>query len=275
VSPLTPNLTLVTGAVDIGRGSLQGGFGRPFHVYCRQLKALLSLNLPTVVYANRSFKVPASRSERKLVPVDRSSLEKFIYFDKIQAIRGSPAWRHGTPWLPHSPQAGLAHYNPLVMSKLLWLADQVRANPFGTRHFVWIDGGIINTVPFDLLQKALGTPCILNHLQKFLLLCYPYRTHREVHGFEHTALARYANVPAIEWVARGGFFGGSGDFVLEAARLYDVMLGHTLDHGYMGTEESVLTLLAYLHPAVFDRFFIRPDGMVAYFFSHLLRANER
>ncbi len=270
-----PDLTLVTGAVDIGRGALRGGFARPFDVYRRHLNALLRLNVPMVVYADRSFSVSKSRSERKLVPVDRSSLEQFAYFDRIQVIRGSPAWRQGASWLAHSPQACLAHYNPLVMSKLFWLADQVRANPFGTRYFAWIDGGIANTVPLDLLEKSLGAASLRNHLRKFLLLCYPYRAQDEVHGFEHAALAHYANVPAIEWVARGGFFGGSVDFVLEAARLYDVMLSHTLDHGYMGTEESVFTLLAYLHPGVFDRFFIRSDGLVANFFAHLLRASER
>jgi hypothetical protein len=268
------DLTLVTGAVDIGRGTLQGGFARPFEVYGRHLHALLGLNVPMIIYADRSFDVPASRSGRKLVPVDRASLEQFAYFDKIQAIRESPAWRQAAPWLPHSPQAALAHYNPLVMSKLFWLAEQARANPFGTRYIAWIDGGIANTVPVDLLEKALATPSLPRHLRRFLLLCYPYQARDEVHGFEHAALARFANVPAIEWVARGGFFGGSVDFILEAARLYDVMLSHTLEHGYMGTEESVLTLLAYLHPGVFDRFFIRGDGMVAAFFAALLQDTE-
>ncbi len=268
------DLTLVTGAVDIGRGALQGGFARPFDVYCNHLNALLGLNLPMVVYADRRFPIPESRCERKLVRVDRSTLEEFPYFDRIQVIRSSPAWREGASWLAHSPQAALAHYNPLVMSKLLWLADQVRANPFGTRYFAWIDGGITNTVPFDLLEKSLGSASLANYLRKFLLLCFPYRADREVHGFEHGALARYANVPAIEWVARGGFFGGSIDFILEAARLYEVTLSHTLGQGYMGTEESIFTLLAYLHPGVFDRFFIRGDGLVSYFFAHLLRDIE-
>ncbi len=269
------DLTLVTGAVDIGRGTLRGGFARPFHIYRRHLNGLLALDVPMVVYADRRLGIPESRSGRKLVPVDRSSLEAFAYFDKIQLIRGSPAWRRGARWLADSPQAALAHYNPLVMSKLFWLADQARANPFGTRYFAWIDGGITATVPFDLLKTSLQAASLAGYLRKFLLLCYPYPTEGEVHGFAHEALARYANVPAIEWVARGGFFGGSADFVLEAARLYDVMLSHTLEHGYMGTEESVFTLLAYLHPGVFDRFFIGGDGLVAYFFAHLLRCIEK
>lgn len=266
------DLTLVTGAIDIGRENLQGGFARPFSAYRRQLNDLLRLDMPMVVYADQGFCIPKSRHPRKLVSMDRASLEAFAYFGKIQSIRNSTAWRLGAPWLSDSPQAELAHYNALVMSKLFWLADQARANPFGTRHFVWIDGGIANTVPIDLLRNALESASFPDYLRKFLLLCYPYGAAGEVHGFDHTALARYANVPAIEWVARGGFFGGAADFVLEAARLYDVTLGHTLDHGYMGTEESVFTLLAHLHPGLFDQFFIGSDGLVAHFFNHLSRS---
>ena len=271
----TPNLTLVTGAIDIGRGALQGGFQRSFEIYRRHLTILLRLNIPMVVYADPGFSIPPSQSGRQLVPVDRSTLERFVYFDRIQKIRCSPAWQSGASWLADSPQASLAHYNPLVMSKLFWLADQVRANPFGTRYFAWIDGGIANTVAFDLLEKALGAHRLLHYLRRFLLLCYPYSARDEVHGFEHGALARYANVPSIEWVSRGGFFGGSANFVLEAARLYDVTLSHTLERSYMGTEESVFTLLAHLHPAIFDRFFICGDGLVLHFFAHLLQADGR
>jgi len=265
-----PDLTLVTGAVDIGREMLPGGFARPFAFYRETLSAILDLDVPMVVYADRGTRLPKSQSGRKLVPTDRASLERFAYFAKIQRIRKSPAWLDGAGWLPESPQAGLPHYNPLVMSKLYWLADQARANPFGTRHFAWVDGGIANTVPPDLLRRSLRAAGLAGYLRKFLLLCYPYKAAGEVHGFEHGALARYANVSSIEWVARGGFFGGSADFVVEAARLYDAMLSYTLDHGHMGTEESVFTILAYLHPGVFDRHFIREDGMVAAFFADLL-----
>ncbi len=271
MTPLAADLTLVTGAVDIGRQELSGGFGRPFDFYRRNLDALLDLDVPMVIYADPGLRIPGSSYGRKLVPTDRSCLERFAYFDEIQRIRTSAAWRSGAVWLPESPQAGLAHYNPLVMSKLFWLAEQARANPFGTRHFVWLDGGITNTVPLDLLIESLRAETLARYLQKFLLLCYPYRAEGEVHGFAHKALARYANVPAIEWVARGGFFGGAAAFVVEAARLYDAMLSHTLGQGHMGTEESVFTLLAHLHPGVFDRFFIGEDGMVARFFSQLRR----
>jgi hypothetical protein len=264
-----PDITLVTGIVDVGRAALTNGFGRPFDFYRDNFQALLSLDVPMVIYADPSFEMPDSRSARKLVPTDRSTLERFAYFAQIQRIRESPVWRSGAEWLPFSPQAALAHYNPMMMSKLLWLAAQARANPFGTRHFAWIDGGITYLVPLDLLRRTLPSDAMLRALRKFLLICFPYKAVGEVHGFEHGALARYAGVLAIEWVARGGFFGGSAEFVLQAAELYDAMLRDTLEQGYMGTDESIFTILANLHPELFDRFSIERGRMVAIFFAHV------
>jgi hypothetical protein len=271
---VTSDITIVTGIIDIGRDMSPEGFARPFSYYSDKIALLLELDIPIVVYADRQFHIPHSQAGRRLVPTDAAALERFPYFDKVQQIRASSSWKSQTAWLPSSPQAFLPHYNPLIMSKLLWLADQAKANPFGTRYFAWLDGGICNTVPLDLLRASLASPRLLKYLRKLLLLCFPYKTPTQVHGFEHAALARYSNVAKIEWVARGGFFGGPIEFVLEAARLYDVMLSETLGHGYMGTEESVFTILANLHPGVFDRFYVGEDGLLARFFAKVSAENQ-
>ena len=222
-----------------------------------------------VVYADPSLDLPARRAATRRVAVERADLERFPHFDAIQRIRASPAWRGRAAWLAESPQALLPHYNPLVMSKLFWLAEQARDNPFGTRHFAWIDASVTRTVRADFLHRSLDGDRLLRHLERFLFLCYPYAGASEIHGFERAALARYANIAHVEWVARGGFFGGRADFVDEAARLYAVVLRHTLEHGYMGTEESVFTILALLHAGMFDRFPFREDGLLMTFFDHV------
>lgn len=263
------DVTLVTGIVDIGRATLPNRFARPFESYRGALRQLLDLDVPMVVYADPALGLVAGRKHTRLVAIDCADLERFPHFDAIQRIRASPAWRARAGWLPESPQALLPHYNPLVMSKLFWLAEQARANPFGTRHFVWIDGGVTLTVRADLLHRSLCGDRLQRHLERFLFLCFPYAGASEIHGFERAALARYANVAHVEWVARGGFFGGRADFVGEAARLYEVVLRHTLEHGYMGTEESVFTILALLHPGMFERFPLRENGLVMTFFEHV------
>lgn len=53
----------------------------------------------------------------------------------------------------------------------------------------------------------------------------------------------------------------------EAARIYHAMLDHTLSAGLMGTEESVLTILAHLHPGLFQRYRVDDSGLVTSFFA--------
>ncbi|MFN0263225.1 hypothetical protein ACKTEK_05025 [Tepidamorphus sp. 3E244] len=259
----------MTAAIDIGRVLLPADFARPFSFYGEHLDALLSLDVPLVVYGDPDMPVPASPAARQVVPTDHISLERFRHFNLVQSIRSNPAWRDGAPWLAASPQAGLAHYNPLVMSKLDWLARVASENPFGTNNFVWIDAGITHTVPLELIRAALAGTALKKHLTRFLVLTYPYAANHEVHGFDHGEMARLSGVSRIEWVARGGFFGGDAGYIREAARLYDAMLEHTLSAGLMGTEENVLTILAHLHPGLFERYCLESDGLVKPFFADM------
>jgi hypothetical protein len=208
------------------------------------------------------------------VPTTTRDLERFPYFSAVQRIRTSPAWRAQVGWLGDSPQAQLLGYNPLVMSKLYWLAEQARANPFGTRHFAWIDGAVTHTVPIGLLAYDQLAANLVPYLDRFLLLCFPYPGGREIHGFERRALATYAHTNHVDWVARGGFFGGRAEYIQKAVMLYDAILEHTLARGHMGTEESVLTILAHLHPQMFTRYTLAADGLMYRFFEAVKRGHE-
>ena len=261
------DVTCVTAAIDIGRVLLAKSFARPFSFYRDRLEQLLSLDVPMVIHGDPGLPLPPSRSPRRIVPADHKTLDGFRHFGRVQSIRRDPAWRAGAPWLAERPQAALKHYNPLVMSKLDWLAETAAANPFGTRAFVWIDAGITNTVPLELVRAALEGEALNAYLKRFLVLCYPYAADREVHGFDHREMARLSGVARIEWVVRGGFFGGEAAHVREAARIYDAMLDHTLSAGLMGTEESVLTILAHLHPGLFQRYRVDDSGLVTSFFA--------
>ena len=68
-------------------------------------------------------------------------IRSFPYFDLVQAVRTRDDWLSQASWLPNSPQASMALYNPMVMSKLIWTRNAARMNPFNTDSFLWIDGG--------------------------------------------------------------------------------------------------------------------------------------
>src|SRR2546426_98712 len=135
--------TLVTALVDIGRGQLAGPFARSFEDhYVPMFERLLSADLPMVIYLDLKHADIVWRRRRahntKVVPLTAETLRAFPYFDRVQEIRGRAEWYSQTGWLPWSPQAALEYYNPLVMSKMRWLGDQAKVNPFGTEHLFWV-----------------------------------------------------------------------------------------------------------------------------------------
>lgn len=241
---------------------------------------LLAVNVPLVIYTSSDLEPFIWRHRRPFNTCIRrltlASLEQdFKAFDTVARIRSNSAWRNQAPWLSGSPQATLAHYNPLVMSKPALLAATAADDPFQSEHWVWLDAGIARTCAGALTETALPwqLTVLLQSLQNRLLtLAYPYLQGTEIHGFARSAMARWANTNSVRWVTRGGLFGGSRAAIEAAYRHYQQTLDATLEAGYMGTEESVLTIVAHRHPELFHREMLGEDGLLAPFLQKLLNA---
>ena len=261
-----PATTFVTALLDLGRDALAPAFARPFEShYMRQLEQLLAIDAPMVVYVDPALaSFVAERRDgalTRIVPLTKADLERMPFYAQVQAIRERPGWSMQAAWLAESPQARLAHYNPLVLSKMRWLRDVARERPFGTESVFWIDAGLTHTVrPELLLDPAL--PARLDEAaQDLLFAAFPYRE-SEVHGFPSDALARRSG-GATAHVVRGGLFGGKNDAVLGAGALYDALVSETLSAGHMGTEESLFTILAHRHPELLQPHVVGEDGLLA------------
>ncbi|HEX6858906.1 MAG TPA: WlaTC/HtrL family glycosyltransferase [Caulobacteraceae bacterium] len=264
--------TLVTAIFDLGRERLDPPFQRDKDHYRRHLPAVLSIDCPMVVYTDAAH-VELVRELRGDLPtriqmLDPAALAAHALYAPTHQIRADPRWLEQAAWLPGSPQAALPAYNPVVLTKPLWLAEQAQHNTFGSSHFYWIDAGLGHTVPGDLLDGEAFRRLAAQH-QRLLLLAYPYAPDREVHGFDADALARLAGVERTRWVARGGLFGGPAAHVREVAGHYSRLLEQTLADGLMGTEESLLTLLSYAHAELFELHFVGADGLIWPFFAEL------
>src|SRR6266545_2074869 len=275
-----PNVTLVTGIFDLNRGikvgSLNDVYIRPFQFYIDNLINLLQVDMPMSIYLEPEFEgIIWKHRKRYNTHVFLKEAEtfrtEFPFYYQVQAIRSNPAWRAQAGWLEESVQANLELYNPMVMSKMGMLHDQSIINPFSTEHFVWIDGAITNTVHPSYLVEDRLLHALEPLLRRFLFLCFPYESNNEIHGFERAAMHRFAQTTFVKWVARGGLFGGRADSIRRANQLYYRLMEETLDHGYMGTEESLFTLMTYLEPYHYDRFMLNEDGLLVTFFEHLKR----
>lgn len=279
---MNSNTTLVTGIWDLGRDSLTEGWSRSFDHYLDRFNTLLRElhNINLVIFADPDLEgfIWERRQTHNTAIInhtkDQFGGSFFPFFDKVQEIRNDEKWLNQVGWLRESTQATMEWYNPMVMSKTFLLHNAKIANHFNSKYMYWIDGGITNTVHpgYFFHDKVLDN--LEQCLDKLLFICFPYETDSEIHGFEKEAIDRYA-FENVKRVARGGFFGGSVDLISKFNELYYEVLDSTLNAGYMGTEESIFTILSYLYPDIFESEMIEGNGLISKYFEDLKNGDTR
>jgi len=270
------DLTVVTGLWNIGRS------GRSWDHYVESFQKLLAMPQKMFIYISKEHEhLVWEKREKHNTFVKIYELEdvKNLYspfWEKTQNLRTSDEWLNITGkdgWLKLSPQATLEWYLPIVQSKMFLLNDVTIWNPFKTNHFIWIDGGITNTVWDKYLVQDNALSNITKYLDSFLFLSYPYSNAGEIHGFKSDDMNRYASVNKIEYVCRGGLFGGTKEAINEANRTYYSTLMSSLSEGLMGTEESIFTIMSYAEPDKYNRYMLEITGHILKFIKAMLDDN--
>jgi len=159
-------------------------------------------------------------------------------------------------------------YNPLVMSKMFLLNDAKILDKFDSDYMFWIDAGLTNTIhpgyfTHDKVQHKLS-----KYFDKFSFVCFPYEASSEIHGFTYPKINEYAGAK-VNLVARGGFFGGPKESISEINSIYYHTLTTTLSDGFMGTEESVFSIMLYKNSDLINYFEIEDNGLMGKFFEDL------
>lgn len=276
------NLTMVTGLWDMGRGNLEGWSKRDFQQYKERFFDLLQTDVNMAIWIPRDLEeeVWKIRKKENTIIYNKEITEFktwFNFYDEVQKIRTDENWRNFAGWLPESPQAALEFYNPMMMSKMFMLNDTAIYNPFNTDYFYWIDGGLTSTVPTTYFthEKVLDNLVYYTELyDKFIHITYPYTSNDEIHGFERKKMAEYCGVEFVDYVARGGFFGGKKSILNEVNALYYNILEKTLKDGYMGADECLFTIMCYRYPNLIHRFEVEGNGLVWPFFENLSKIKE-
>ncbi len=264
------SITLVTGLWDIGRGDLNEGWSRSFDHYLDKFEQLLQVEENLIIFGDSELEeFVKSRRDVKNTQFILRDLRWFKnneYFDKIQNIRNNNDWKTQSSWLKDSTQSRLEMYNPLVMSKMFLLNDAKILDKFNSEKLYWIDAGLTNTVHSGYFTHDNVLEKINIITDKFLFVSFPYDAELEIHGFDYNEMKQLTNsIPNV--VARGGFFGGNKDTISQMNTLYYGLLIDTLKRGFMGTEESLFTILLYQYPKLIDYCQIESNGLVYKFFE--------
>ena len=272
ISNIVTKTTLVTGLWDLGRDKLNEGWSRSYQHYLDKFKQLLQVEENLIIFGDEELQRfvqdnrPSSNTQFVLRTTDW--FKNNDYYDLIQTIRNNPDWYNQVGWLTDSTQAKLEMYNPLVMSKMFLLHDAKIIDRFDSEYMFWIDAGLTNTIHpgYFTHDKVLNN--LEKYISKFSFVCFPYDAETEIHGFEYKKLNSIAG-DKVKKVARGGFFGGPKESISNMNSIYYGLLLSTLQEGYMGTEESIFTIMTYKHSDLINYFEIENNGLMGKFFEDL------
>jgi hypothetical protein len=278
---MNKNVTLVTGLWDLGRGKIEGWGKRDFQQYKDRFFELLKSDAQMCIWIPKELEQEVLEIRKdKPTKIYFKELEDFKtwfpFFDKLQEIRINPEWYNIAGWLPESPQAALEFYNPMMMCKMFMVNDSAIMNPFGSKYFYWIDGGLTSTVNQGYFTHDNVLDNLKNYtdsLDKITFITYPYEANNEIHGFERTKMAEYCGVDFVGKIARGGFWGGKKEQIHILNDRYYSILRDTISSGYMGADECLFTILTYKYPELIQPFDIEGNGLVWPFFEMLKDQN--
>jgi len=271
-----PRLTVVTGLWNIGRDE------RDFEShYLVKFRQLLKAPCSMFVFIEAKYEHVVweiRRKENTQVRIYELSDIKNLYnpfWDRTQEIRTSKEWLNITGeggWLTGSPQARLEWYNPIVQSKMFMMHDVTLWNPFDSKYFLWVDGGLTNTVPEQLLCEPEFYRKVTKYIDPFLFLSFDYsNTTAEIHGMKREKVHQYAGT-VVDHVCRGGLFGGTKRAIGYAHSQYYGLLDMSLSDKVMGTEETIFAIMSYLRPNYFRRYRL-PGTIISPFLEAVINDN--
>jgi hypothetical protein len=275
---MSENVTIVTGLWDLNRSSIEGWANRSFDTYKQKFFEFLETDVAMVIYIPSSLKgeVESIRKNKQtfIVVKENKDFKSWNpFFKQINNIRTNPDWVNGAGWLSGSPQAQLEYYNAMMFTKMFMVNDASIINPFGHDYFFWVDGGLTSTVNKGYFTHDKTLNKLPNYVKykknKFLFITYPYTSNEEIHGFKREGMSKYCGVKHVNYVARGGFFGGHKSLIKKINGEYYHILENSLSEGYMGADECIFTILCHRFRTAIERFEINGDGLVWPFFEKL------
>jgi len=153
------------------------------------------------------------------------------------------------------------------------LNDAKILDSFNSDYMYWIDAGLSNTVNLETYVTQNTLEKISTSINNFLFVAFPFEPNTEIHGFKYPQINKYANGKEIKLVGRGGFFGGKKNSINEVFGNYYQLLAKTLDDGYMGTEESIFSIMLYSLPGLVSYHKIEGNGLVYKLFQDAIDDN--
>ena len=140
------------------------------------------------------------------------------------------------------------YYIPLTLHKHFLLLEGTKKNPFGSKYFYWIDSGIFSS--YHIQENINDFYFAKTPRDQFFMTTFPYHSDSEMHGYNMKGMEETCgNIP--KYVCRATYFGGTKEQIQKIFEYYHEEMWQSISGGYIGTEESIYTILSYKFPDMF------------------------
>jgi glycosyltransferase involved in cell wall biosynthesis len=239
------DITLVSMMVDLNRND------RTFEEhYLEGIKKLLKTRHQLILHCDEKYfdlmKELRGDQPLQLVKFDLTDIEKCDFFYATQELIAKESWINQSAWMKDSV-IGSRYYIPMTLMKQRMLCDATLST--GSNYLYWLDSGMFSSyhVTGELEQFYLEKI----PKDKFFMASFPYYTTSEIHGYNiNGMIKRCGRNPG--YVCRATLFGGAKEQIQQITNLYNAEIVWALRNGYIGTEESIYTILSVMHPDLFN-----------------------
>ena len=136
--------TIVTGFFNINR-EYWSCYNRSLESYLENAKTNLTLNYNMIIFIEKELeefvKKHRSLDNTYIIVMEKEALPKYQLRDKIKGIMQSPEFKQGIT-CPTVPEMWNPDFIIIMWSKVDFLREAIKLNPFNSSHFCWLDFGL-------------------------------------------------------------------------------------------------------------------------------------
>lgn len=260
------DVTIVTSLLNIDRESIDN---RNFEQhYLNGLARHMNTPHALIVHAEEKYfdTIKSMRGDLplQLIPFNIETLKSQDFYDDVQNIIQNPVWVNQADWMKTSIISS-PNYIPLTLMKTRMMKNAVDANVFNSKYFYWVDSGLFNSYGINLTLDQLD----FSRVDKsgMYMMKYPYYNYSEIHGYSPNGYDEIVGFRP-DYVCRACFFGGDAKSVTNLHNAFEKYLTMSLEKGYIGTEESIFTIIAAKDPEIVNPYLLL-NGSINYHIEYL------
>lgn len=257
---MNSKVTVVTGLIDIKRENL--GDGRKIEDYVKWLKLTMKLNVPMVIYCERSIydMIHKERLEydnfTKYIIISKDDIEYLKYTDTVNQIVKRKDYLERIMGRDRL-EVKLPIYNLLIINKTIWLKNVSDNNYFNSEYFLWMDAGCSRFFEDYDISKKLQWPNIEKlHKTKLNIqikqsLLYNMSLENLLYHCDHFTTAT--------------IFGGCKEIIARLAVETKTVFDYMINNNCINNEQIIFAIIFKRYPELFHGIMNNTNKHLPYF----------